>query len=384
MKSRFVLPAVVIAVACLSYLGFTTVDARTSAAISAGTPTPYRGTVYVAGMGGHFAKAEVIIDPGNENEPVKVTSLDRVVIGDRKTHPTHDTRIDSMDRNVMFWSTYVVDPNNKMHVGKTDLKTGSVIKDVALSPDPRASAAKAPLYCASGQNSKYYLPVFMGMEGYVDVIDKATMERKERVWISDLGYKKGTYQYTHGTSSPDMKTFVLVINLSKKGTSSGEIDMIIVDMASLLKGKFKQLAKNTLKGAPGKSITFREYFSNDGKFIFQSVADRLWVLDAKTLKIVDEKLMPLGLQLHDAQPTPDGKFALLAVQSGPAGFDAYGKAMVKSGEGVEMADGKLMLYDAVARKLHTKTTSVCAACHESKGLGDKNAFLCGLDTNWKK
>ena len=81
-----------------------------------------------------------------------------------------------------------------MHVGKTDLKTGKVIKDVALTPDPRAAGEKAPAYCASGQSKKFYMPVFMGTEGYVDVIDKATMELKHRVWISDLGYAKGHLQ----------------------------------------------------------------------------------------------------------------------------------------------------------------------------------------------
>jgi hypothetical protein len=382
MKKRFVLVLMLIAVVCFGYLTFTTVDSKAPVATAAGNT--YSGTVYVAGMGGHFAKADVTIDPSNANEPIKVNSLDRVIIGDKKTHPTHDARIDSNDPNVLFWSTYVLDPNNKMHVGKTDLKTGNVIKDVAMRPDASASGLKPPLYCASGQSKNSYMPVFMGVEGYVDVIDKATMKQNERVWISDLGYEKGTYQFTHGTNSPDMKTFLLAINRTKDGKGTGDIDLILVDMASLEKGKFKQVAKNTLKGEPGKTITFREFFSNDGKFIFQSAADRLWVLDAATLKLVDEKMMPAGSQLHDAQPTPDGKFAILTVRSVTAGCDAEGKAIVKEGKGVDITDGTLMLYDFEAKKVSDKSTSVCLACHKGMGLGDKNAVLCGLDTNWKK
>ena len=382
MKRRFVFTAVLVAVALMGYLSFSTVDTKTQTAVAAGNT--YSGTVYVAGMGGHFAKADVTIDPSNENEPVKVNSLDKVDIGDKKTHPTHDARIDANDPNTMFWSTYVLDPNNKQHVGKTDLRTGKVIQDVAMRPDASAAGLKPPIYCASGQSSKYYMPIFMGMEGYVDVFDKATMKHKERVWMSDLGYQKGTYKFTHGTNSPDMKTFLLVVNQAKDGKGNGSIDFILVDLPSLEKGKMKLIAKNTLKGEPDKTITFREYFSNDGTRIYQSAGDRLWVLDAKTLTLVDEKMMPAGSQIHDSQTTPDDKFALLTVRTVTAGCDADGKAIVKEGKGVDITDGTFMLYDASAKKLNEKSTSTCLACHKGMGIGDKNAVLCGLDTIWKK
>jgi hypothetical protein len=365
----------------MGYLAFTTVDATTPVAIAAGTT--YSGTTYVAGMGGHFAKADVTIDPSNENEPIKVTNLDRIVIGDKKTHPTHDARIDVKDRNTMFWSTYVLDPKGRQHVGKSDLKTGNVITDVAMDPDASAGGSKPPLYCASGQSNAFYMPVFMGQEGYVDVFDKATMKHKERVWVSDLGYEKGTYKFTHGINSPDMKTFLLVLNQAANGKGNGSIDFILVDMEKLEKGKFKKIAKNTLKGEPDKTITFRQYFSNDGTRIYQSAGDRLWVLDAKTLALIDEKMMPAGNQLHDAQTTPDDKYAMLTVRTVTAGCDADGKAIVKEGKGVDITDGTLMFYDADAKKLSEKSTSVCLACHKGMGLGDKNAVLCGLDTNWK-
>src|SRR5574337_1437272 len=184
MKKGLFIVAVAASVVFVSYLAFALDSKRPAAPAPAGKT--YSGVVYVAGMGGHFAKADVTIDPGSATEPVKINNLDRVVIGDNKTHPTHDARIDANDPNVMFWSTYVLDPQGKMHVGKSDLKTGNVIKDVAMTPDPRAAGAKPPLYCASGQSKKFYLPVFMGAEGYVDVLDKATLELKHRVWVSDL------------------------------------------------------------------------------------------------------------------------------------------------------------------------------------------------------
>jgi hypothetical protein len=359
--------------------------AKTAAAPAAKT---YAATIYVAGMGGHYTKAEVTINPANANEPVKIASMDRISINpsgvDGKQYATHDARIDANDPNVMFWSTYVPDANKKMHVGKSDLKTGKVIQDVALTPDPKAPAEKAPTYCASGQSKNFYMPVFMGTEGYVDVLDKKDLSLKHRVWVSDLGYAKGTYKFTHGINSPDMKTFVLALNQAKEGKGTGDIDFILVDMASLEKGKFKQLAKNTLKGEPDKTITFRQYFTNNGKFLMQSAGDRFWVLDGKTLKLVDEKMLPPGNQIHDAQATPDDKFALLTVRTVAAACDADDKPLLKEGKGIDITDGTVMFYDFGAKKISDKQVSVCLGCHKGMGLGDKNAVLCGIDSVYKK
>jgi hypothetical protein len=383
---KYVVVLSIVAVVVVAFLAFTT--GSTTVAVAADAPKAaaaktYSAMIYVAGMGGHFAAADVTVDPSNANDPVKINNLDRVVIGD-KSYATHDARIDANDRNIMFWSTYVPDANKKIHVGKTDLKTGKVLQDVALTPDPKSPTEKPPAYCASGQSKSYYMPVFMGQEGYVDVIDKKSMELKHRVWVSDLGYAKGTYKFTHGVNSPDFKTFLLALNQAKEGKGTGEIDFVLVDMKELEAGKFKQVAKATLKGEPDKTITFRQYFSNDGKYILQSAGDRLWVLDAKSLKLVDEKMMPAGSQLHDAQMTPDDKFALLTVRSVTEGCDADGKAIVKEGKTVDITDGTVMVYDAAAKKVLEKQTSVCLACHKGMGLGDKNAVLCGIDSNYKK
>lgn len=47
----------------------------------------YAGTAYIAGMGGHFAKAVFKIDPKAET-PIILDELDKIDIGDGKTHPT--------------------------------------------------------------------------------------------------------------------------------------------------------------------------------------------------------------------------------------------------------------------------------------------------------
>ena len=68
----------------------------------------YSGTLYVAGMGGHFSKADVSIDPNNLEEPITVNKIEMVDIGGAG-YPTHDARIDASDRNTMYWSTYKLD-----------------------------------------------------------------------------------------------------------------------------------------------------------------------------------------------------------------------------------------------------------------------------------
>lgn len=341
----------------------------------------YTATVYVAGHGGHFSKADVTIDPSDAQNPIKVNGLDMVQIGDTDSHKFHDGR---MDGNTMYWSTYALDKQGKLHVGKTDLKTGKVIQDVALTPDPRAPATAPPAYCASGQSKKAFLPVFMGNEGYVDVFDKKTMKLQHRVFVSDLGYKAGTYQFVHGSNSNDMKKFIVTLTMKgEDGKMNGKQDVIMVDLPSLEKGKWKQLAKVTLAGEPGKTITFRQYFSPDDKLVFQSAADRMWLLDAKTLAIVDEKMTkPEYGENHDVQPTPDGRYALLTVRNADqVACDADGKPLA---DNKKVTDGALVLYDAAAKKLVGKSVSVCYDCHKGMGKGDKNAILCGLATSFKK
>ncbi|NJD56334.1 MAG: hypothetical protein FIA94_08015 [Nitrospirae bacterium] len=374
---RILLVVLVLALITASYLAFSVSGLSTTSVIA--SKKTYTATMYIAGMGGHFAKADITIDPNNADKPLTVSSLDRVVIGDKTTHPTHDARIDVKDPNTLFWSTYTLDPSKKMHVGKSDLRTGNVITDIALDPDKRAPGEKPPLYCASGQTINNYLPVFMGVEGYIDVFDKKTLKLKHRMFVSDIGYKEGSYVFVHGINSNDMKTFVISMNQKgDDGKANGKVDFLLVDLPSLEKGKWKVLKKNTLTGEPGKTITFRQFFSKDNKYIFESAGDRFWLIDAKSLRLVDEK-MTEG-QNHDAMPTPDGKYAVLTLRTNTEGCDAEGKAI----PGKTITDGTLQVYDFEAKKIIGKPVSICVDCHKNVGLGDKSSVLCGIDGIWKK
>jgi hypothetical protein len=359
-----------------AYIAFPTLPA--SAAVTA--KGKYSATVFVAGHGGHFSKADIVVDPANAENPIQVANLEQVSIGDTNSHKTHDARLDG---NTLYWSTIALDKQGKIHVGKTDVKTGKVIKDVALTPDPRSPAKDGPAYCASGQSKTAFMPVFMGSEGYVDVFDKKTMDHKQRVFVSDLGYKPGSYMFVHGTNTNDMKKFLVTLTLKgEDGKMNGKQDLILVDLPALEKGKWKELARNTLTGEPGKTIAFRQYFSKDDKLIFQAGGDRMWLIDAATLKLVDEKMTQPTGENHDVQPTPDSKYALLTLRtSDTTACDVNGKP---AADGKKITDGVLQLYDASARKLVGKPASVCFGCHKDAQQGDKNAILCGLSAAFKK
>lgn len=355
------------------YLALTTVNPETPVAVAA--KKTYTGTMYVAGMGGHFAVADVTIDPNDVNEPIKMNKLDMLDIGG-KTHPTHDARIDVNDRNKMYWSTYKYDAaeNGKLHVGVSDLKTGAVIKDVALEKPARVTFAGAN-YCGSGQSKDYYMPISMSDEGYLDVIDKKTLEVKHRVFFDDLGIKAGETTFAHGINTPDMKYFLLTLNDTPTGHTkwTGNTRLIKLEMAALEQGKMKKVAEALITGKPkdasGGTITFRQYYSDDGKLLFQSGGDRGYLIDAETLKVLHE-ITPLPGENHDIIPTPDGKYAVMTLREKAKDF-----------EGKDSTDGTLLLYDVEAKKTVGKTVSVCFTCHNEEKKG--TAILCGLDANWK-
>jgi WD40 repeat protein len=363
-----------------AYLSLSPINANTPVAIAAEGNKVFNGTLYVAGWGGHFSVADVTINPNNDEAPITVNSVDMLDIGG-KGYPTCDARIDAKDRNTMYWSTYKLDTwkdkgaiGGNLHVGKVDLKSGEVTADVAFAPPARAKWTRAN-YCASGQSHNSYIAVSAANEGYIDVYDKKTMKLKHRVFFDGLGIKAGETTYAHGINTPDMKKFLLTLNLTPRGFTkwSGNSKLIYLDMAALEQGQLVQLQETTIEGLPkdasGGTITFRQNFTPDGKYLLQSGFDRGYLIDAETLEVLDN-ITPLPGMVYDFAPTPDGKHAVMALREKTKDF-----------EGNDSIDGTVLLYDVEKRKTIGKSASVCFACHKGKGVG--RAILGGLDANWK-
>ncbi len=343
----------------------------------------YEATMYVAGMGGHFAKAVVEIDP-TQAQPIKVKELTKVDIGDKDSHPVHDARIDNVDNNVLYWSTYKKDPaTGKAHVGKTDLTTGQIIAQVDVDVDASVTNDKS-LYCASGQSADMFLPITMTSKSYIDVFSKSDLSHVRRVFLEGTEGDPGVpYKFYHGASSNDNSKMVVTINEADKdhGTPVGKLHMIELDMAELVKGNVKVTNKTVVPGAEGKTVSFRADYSNDGSLIAVGAGDRVVVLNTADFSLKDAEMMGSVQETHDAIFTPDDKYLIATSRTKVPGAECADPSNPKDGEFT--MDGHLMLYDVAAGAFVGEGVSVCTACHAAEGV-DTHAVLCGVDANWSK
>ncbi len=355
----------------------------------------YEADMYIAGMGGHFADAKIIIEPGKD-APITITTLEKIDIGDGDTHPTHDARIDSRDKNIMYWSTYKLDKELKgaiTHVGKTDLSTGEVIMDTEVTT-PANVMNTAKMYCASGQTSSSFMPIAMSKPGYLTVVDKKTMKVKHQVFFEGTEADPGVaYKYIHGITSPDESEFFLTFNESDApitskdyGNTVGKMHMFVLDAKELEKGNVKVLRKGIATGNKKSTVSFRQYYSPDGKYIANATGDILFIIDAKTLKVLDaETAGPLD-QFHDAIFTPDSKYVIATSRAKRIREGVTPKDPKKPANTEFWMDGTIAVYDMKAGAFTGKPASVCLACHDDDlGTGEDavHAVLCGLDANWK-
>lgn len=358
----------------------------------------YNADVYVAGMGGHFAKATVEIDPGAP-APIQLKALTKVDIGDSETHPVHDARIDANNRDLMFWSTYVIDKEaGGPHVGSTDLKTGNKVLDVVAPVPEKGQGNSKSLYCGSAQTKDYFFPITMTSKGYIDVFQKSDLKRIASVFLEGTEADPGVpYKFYHGVNSPDMTKIMISINEADAdhGKPIGKIHLLLLDAAALEKGEVKLVKRAAIPGNAGKTVNFRSTYSPDGKLIAISGGDTMYIVDSETLELVVRQPMGILEENHDAMFTPDGKYVIATSRTKALKNGNLSKitretptcedetfAGDKLGAEDYLMDGRLKLYDVAAKKFIGQSTSTCLSCHNDEGL-DTHAVLCGLDANFQ-
>jgi len=109
-------------------------------------------------------------------------------------------RIDNQDPNTAFWSNYTSKKPSVL-VGKLDLRTNRWTAERRLDlPKEVLDFGKTTtktLYCAPGQTERYFLPIFMGYPGFIDVIDKKDLSLKRRVMMASNPELPTNCTYTH-------------------------------------------------------------------------------------------------------------------------------------------------------------------------------------------
>ncbi|MBU0480986.1 MAG: hypothetical protein KKG47_07780 [Proteobacteria bacterium] len=373
--------AVAVGALCINQPTVSAMGSKPAADSSSASSKTYNGTFYVAGMGGHYAKAVATIDP-SADQPIQLTApVTKIDIGTRATHPTHDARIDNNDRNTMFWSTYKIDKDaGGTHVGKTDLKTGKVLQDVLVDVPPEATNTGA-MYCASGQAKDHFIPITMSSKAYIDVFNKSDLQRVQRVFLEGTEAAiPAPYKFYHGNTNNAMTKLLIIANEADKdhGTTNGKMHLVELDLAKFVKGEIKVLNKGVIAGTP-KSVTFRAYYSPDDSMIAASGGDVMFLVDAKTLTAIDTEPVSSIDHNHDAIFTPDGKYIVATSRWKQVGPECEDPTKPKEGEFT--MDGVLKLYDVEKKMFVGKHTSVCLACHTPEGV-EQHAILCGLDANF--
>jgi DNA-binding beta-propeller fold protein YncE len=164
--------------------------------------------------------------------------------------------------------------------------------------------------------------------------------------------------------------------------------MVVLDTAALIDGKVKVLRKGVADGNHNSTISFRQYYSPDGKYVANATGDILYLVDAKTLEVIDTETLasPGTEQLHDAIFTPDSKYVVATSRTKRIINMDDCEDPNKPKKDEFLMDGHFKLYDVAAKKFIGKSASVCLACHDEE-LGTEDdavhAVLCGLDGNGK-
>jgi len=375
----------------------------------------YEGRIFVAGMGGHISDVNVVIDPADTENPIRIpgyilwtgNKLHMIAMGPDGTHGSHDVRVDSEDKTIAYWSAFE-GRGNRVLYGRVNLATNAWVAERAVDVPKEVldfgKAAAGPFYCGSGQTPEYFIPIWMGYPPHIDVIDKKTLDLKHRVKLVGPDFPKNV-RFTHGVNSPDFKYMFLIQSEATApfGAPTGVSYLYLLDMDALTKGELKVVKKATYTGIPA-TIALRGTYTPDGKYILQSARDRVLIINADDLTLAGEVAtvgLPAGTEVHDVIPTPDSKYGIMAVRFATE----YGAE-----KGKKSIDGSLQLFNMATKELIGKPLSVCKQCHVkhekgwflNTGMGAvgcnrchqdpgrrgyldamRDTILCGMDAVWK-
>ncbi len=318
---------------------------------------PYTGTIYMASTsGGHIVRVPVTIDPTNTGNEIAVGAITKINLtstfgATNKTHNFHDVRYDAATNRV-YYSAIVADSaggavNGQTHLGYVDIGASNAVHDATI--ETTAAAQAQIVYCASAQTADYYIPMTMSYPAYIDVIRKNTVKTGAAL-----------------TSTP--KQLYVAVNETTAGgggvgdNMTGNFTGYLLKMSDILAGTVNTSSVMTTSPTTSAAVAFRSTFTPDGSKILQAGADRLVVLDATDLSELSNDTA-IGGENHDVMPTPDGKYALLALRY-------KNGTETQNTSGLQLYNIQTGQYGAVGNPVNT-----CGGCHN-----DTVAHVtCGID-----
>jgi DNA-binding beta-propeller fold protein YncE len=308
-----------------------------------------KGTVYVAGHGGHLA----IVDLATLKSPTD-SDKDRIVIteaGSEMEGKVAGMDFEEVKKGGGSHGSALV--GGKLYVG---LLNGTVVKY-----DPKSGKKSKPV--ALG---KKFCDAVVGPDGNIYFEDMAD----GNVYIFDPKGMKAVDKLPVGKA---------VCGIAwTKGIDKAYVSDMPTGIVYVVDWK----TKKTIKEIKDPSMTFLHQvrMAPDKKTLWVAAANeygpglaartqkpQIVLIDTDTDAIVDKIVLPDDVNVHDVKFSPSGKTALITART-------YGE------------DSVLALMDAKTHQIQ-KRVSLCAGCHNDAGVKvtiDKGSpLLCGMAVNWK-
>jgi DNA-binding beta-propeller fold protein YncE len=308
-----------------------------------------KGTVYVAGHGGHLA----VVDLATLKSPLD-PDKDRVIITEAGSEM--EGKVAGMDFEEVkkgggsHGSTFV---GGKLYVG---LLNGSVVKY-----DPKTGKKSKPV--AVG---KKFCDAVVGPDGNIYFEDMAD----GNVYIFDPKGMKTVDKLPVGKA---------VCGIAwTKGLDKAYVSDMPQGIVYVIDWKTKKTIKEIKD--PGMTFLHQVRMAPDKKTLWVAAANeygpglaartqkpQIVLIDTQTDTITDHLVLPDDMSVHDVKFSPSGHTALITART-------YGE------------DSVLALMDAKTHQIE-KRVSLCAGCHKDTGVKvaiDKGSpLLCGMAVNWK-
>jgi DNA-binding beta-propeller fold protein YncE len=312
--------------------------------------TGMKGTVYIAGHGGHLA----VVDLATLKEPTDIEK-DRIVLTEagsemegqiagmdfeqvKKAGGSHGTAISGGKLFAGLLNGKVVVIDMKTRKKEQTIEVGKKFCDAVVGPDGN-------IYFEDMADGHVYVFDPKGLK----IVDKMPVGKA----VCGIAWTKGLNK-AYVSDMPSGIVYVIDWKTKKTIKEIKDPAMTFIHQIRMAPDQKHLWVTAPNEFGPGLSARTQK--------------PQIVVIDTKKDKVTNRIVLPDDVNLHDVKFTPDGKTALISART-------YGD------------DSLLVLMDVKTHKIEKKI-SVCASCHKPAGITvaiDKGSpLLCGMAIDWQK